>query len=238
MVSDRYSGTMDYFYLSPASLSLLKSLLPVFEKYAGGRLLDAGAGRLSYRFLLEKKCASYMSMDIDFRGEAVDSIGDIQKLPLKDCVFDTVFCTQVLEHVPEPQKAIDEIYRVLRDGGHAIITVPHLAYLHNEPNDYFRFTRHGIRYMLEKSGFEVVEIIPVGGLISFLGHILSTVLVNLTAGIPGINRVAFSINKRYVRGVVFLDERLEKNKIYARDYIAVGKKRRQLAGNGERFAKR
>lgn len=224
-VSDRYSGSMDYFYLTPASLSLLKPLLPVFERYARGRLLDAGAGRLSYKFILEKHCNSYRSIDIDVRGSAVDSVGDIQNLPVKNGVFDTVFCTQVLEHVPEPQKAIDEIYRVLKDGGHAIITIPHLAYLHNEPHDYFRYTKHGIRYMLEKSGFEVKEIVPAGGLISFLGHIPSTVIMNLTAGIPGINRMAFILNKLYTKMIEFLDGKLEKKKIYALNYIAVGSKK-------------
>lgn len=223
-VSDRYSGTMAYFYLTPASLSLLKPLLPVFEKYARGRLLDAGAGRLSYKFILEKHCNSYRSIDIDVRGPSVDAVGDIQNLPVKDDAFDTVFCTQVLEHVPEPQKALDEIYRVLKDGGHAIITIPHLAYLHNEPHDYFRYTKHGIRYMLEKSGFEVEEIIPAGGLISFLGHILSTILINPTAGIPGLNKLAYILNKLYVTIIVHVDNSLEKKKIYALNYIAVGKK--------------
>lgn len=224
IVSDRYSGTMEYFYLTPASLSLLKPLLPVFERYVKGSLLDAGAGRLSYRFILEKRCSSYFSVDIDVRGPAVNAVGDIQMLPVKDEVFDTVFCTQVLEHVPEPQKAMDEIHRVLKSGGHAIFTVPHLGYLHNEPHDYFRYTKHGLKYMLEKSGFEVLEIIPAGGLISFMGHIPSTILLNLTAGIPGVNRLAFILNRLYVKLILFADNSLEKKKIYALNYIAVGKK--------------
>lgn len=223
-VSDKYSGTMDYFYLTPASLSLYKPLMPIFERYVKGSLLDAGAGRLSYKLILESLCSSYRSIDIDVRGPKVDSVGDIQDLPVKDGVFDTVFCTQVLEHVPEPQKALDEIFRVLKDGGHAIITIPHLAYLHNEPHDYFRYTKHGIRYMLEKSGFEVVEIVPAGGLISFISHIPSTIVLNLTAGIPGVNRLAFILNRLYVKMMVFLDDSLEKKKIYALNYIAVGKK--------------
>lgn len=223
-VSDKYSGTMDYFYLTPASLSLLKPLLPIFEKYAKGRLLDAGAGRLSYKFILDKHCTSYTSIDIDVRGPSVDAVGDIQRLPVKEGVFDTVFCTQVLEHVPEPQKAIDEIFRVLKGGGHAIFTVPHLGYLHNEPHDYYRYTKHGLRHMLEKSGFKVEEIVPAGGLISFLGHIPSTVLLNLTAGIPGLNKLAFILNRLYVRVIVLIDNFMEKKKIYSLNYIAVGRK--------------
>lgn len=224
MVSDRYSGTMEYFYLTPASLSLLKPLLPVFENYVKGSLLDAGAGRLSYRFILERFCKTYKSIDIDVRGPKVDSVGDIQNLPVKEGVFDTVFCTQVLEHVPEPQKAMDEIHRVLKSGGHAIFTVPHLGYLHNEPHDYFRYTKHGLKFMLEKSGFEIVELIPAGGLISFLGHIPSTIIINLTAGIPLINKLFFALNKLYVRVLVYADACLEGKKIYALNYIAVGRK--------------
>ena len=66
-VSDKYTGTMDYFYLTPASLSLFRPLLPVFRKYVKGRLLDAGAGRLSYRFILDDYCDSYRSVDIETR---------------------------------------------------------------------------------------------------------------------------------------------------------------------------
>ena len=110
---------MEYFYLTPASLSLLNPLIPIFEKYVKGNLLDAGAGRLSYQFLLRKHCNTYRSIDIDVRGEAVDAVGDVQCLPLKEESFDTAFCTQVLEHVPDPQKAMDEVFRVLKKGGHA-----------------------------------------------------------------------------------------------------------------------
>lgn len=223
-VSDKYSGTMDYFYLTPASLSLLKPLLPVFRKYVKGKLLDAGAGRLSYRFILMDYCDSYNSVDIDTRSGEADTIGDIQKLPLKDESFDSVFCTQVLEHVPEPEKAMGEIFRVLKKGGYAVFTVPHLAYLHNEPHDYYRFTKHGLKHMLGKSGFEVGEIIPAGGLISFLGHILSTIVMNLTAAVPVVNKLVFKINKFYVWTVVLLDEIFEKKKLYALNYIVVARK--------------
>lgn len=223
-ISNRYSGTMQYFYLTPASLSLLKPLIPIFDRYIRGDLLDAGAGRLSYRFLLEKKCDSYRSIDIDIRGPAVDSVGDIQNLPVRDGVFGSVFCTQVLEHVPEPQKALNEMYRVLKKGGYAVITVPHLAYLHNEPHDYFRYTNHGIRFMMQKSGFKVEEIVPAGGLVSFLGHIVSTLVVNLTAGIPLLSKSSLLLNKFFVRAVVLIDNLLEKKKLYAFNYIVVGKR--------------
>ena len=224
MVSDRHSGTMDYFYLTPASLSLLKPLMPVFKKYVKGRLLDAGAGRLSYRFILEPFCTSYASVDIDVREKFDGAVGDVQYLPLKSGVFDTVFCTQVLEHVPEPQKAMDEIFRVLKKGGCAIFTVPHLGYLHNEPYDYYRYTNHGLKYMLEKSGFHVVQIVSAGGFVSFVGHICSTLFINLTAGIPFFGRFVFFLNRYYVRALVFIDSHVERKKLYALNYIAIGSK--------------
>ena len=223
-VSNRYSGRMEYFYLTPGSLSLLNPLITQFKKHVKGALLDAGAGRLSYKNILVDYCDSYRSVDIDVRGEPVDAVGDVQVLPLKEQTFDTVFCTQVLEHVPEPQLALDEIYRVLKKGGKAIITVPHLAYLHNEPHDYFRYTRHGLKYMLEKSGFQVEEIIPAGGLLSFLGHIVSTLLVNLTAAIPLVNKLTVFLNKYFVILVTATDNSLERKKVYALNYIVIGRK--------------
>jgi ubiquinone/menaquinone biosynthesis C-methylase UbiE len=77
---------------------------------------------------------------------------------IEDGSFDSVVCTQVLEHVSDPRKVLDEIFRVLRPGGKALLSVPQCNELHEEPADFYRYTRFGIRALAERCGFEVLVI--------------------------------------------------------------------------------
>ena len=70
----------------------------------------------------------------------VQIIGDAQALGIADASFEMVLCTEVLEHLPEPQRAIDEMFRVLVPGGQLLLTTRFLFPIHDAPHDYFRFT--------------------------------------------------------------------------------------------------
>jgi len=87
-----------------------------------------------------------------------DVYGSALNLPFKSESFDTVLSTQVLEHVPEPKKMLEEVYRVLKNGGCLILTAPMIWGLHEIPNDYYRYTEYGLRYLAESIGFKVVYI--------------------------------------------------------------------------------
>lgn len=76
-----------------------------------------------------------------------DIVGDIHELPLNDNSVDGIFCLAVLEHVHNPFKAMDEMYRVLRPGGRLLIYVPFLYYYHAHQGyykDYWRYTHDGL----------------------------------------------------------------------------------------------
>lgn len=88
-----------------------------------------------------------------------DIVGDIHNLPFEDNSIDAIICIAVLEHVEEPQKAVREMYRVLKPGGYCYIFAPFLYYYHPMPGyygDYYRFTRQGFEYMTKD--FSQVEI--------------------------------------------------------------------------------
>lgn len=68
--------------------------------------------------------------------------------------FDAILCISVLEHVPEPRLAVARLHAALNVGGTAIVGVPFAYPMHDEPADYWRFTEHGLRLLLE-SHFEV-----------------------------------------------------------------------------------
>jgi SAM-dependent methyltransferase len=216
--SDFYAGRPDYFYLTPASLALLRGLQPLNETYCRGRVLDAGAGRGVYRELLRRRSNDYVGFDIA-ASAATSIVGDAQRLPFADATFDTVFCSQVLEHVPEPWLALAEFRRVLKDDGHLILTVPHISWLHNEPHDYYRYTRHGLAHLLAKAGLITSDVAPAGGLLSLLGHVASTIWVNLFFGIPVIHPMIRSLNRVWVTSVAWLDGATEKNKLFALNYV-------------------
>lgn len=74
-----------------------------------------------------------------------------------------VLATQVLEHVPEPKQMLQEISRVLRPGGHLILTAPHIWGIHEAPHDYFRFTHYGLEYLARQAGLHKVYIKAMGG---------------------------------------------------------------------------
>ncbi len=76
-------------------------------------------------------------------------VGDIHSLPFKDESIDGIICNAVLEHIPEPQKAVREMHRVLQKGGEAFVYVPFLHPYHGSKGygDYYRFTKDAIEYM-------------------------------------------------------------------------------------------
>ena len=221
--ADRLAGEESYFSLSPTRWSLYYALRPRLRQYLHGRCLDAGAGRMAFACQVDKHVEEYIPLDVQ-RRPGLKTMGSVLDLPFRDESLDSILCLQVLEHVPDPGQALREFFRCLKPGGTLLVSVPHLAYLHNEPHDYFRYTRHGLDELLRRAGFAVEEIQPAGGLLSFLGHIPSMLAKALFFGVPGINRLAIRINSGYAKLVCWIDERVEKRKLYALNYIAAARK--------------
>ena len=63
--------------------------------------------------------------------------------------FDAILCLSVLEHVPEPKLALQRLHDAVRPGGTVVIGVPFAYPLHDEPADFWRFTEHGLRLLME-----------------------------------------------------------------------------------------
>jgi SAM-dependent methyltransferase len=109
--------------------------------------------------LLEKHAQAqgfrYITIDID-PGRKPDIVGDICSLLFKENQFDVVVISEVLEHLHSPQGGLDVIYNSLRPGGTLLLTVPFILPIHDEPYDYFRFTKYGLELLLRN--FHSVEI--------------------------------------------------------------------------------
>lgn len=223
-ISDATAGSRDYFELATTNLSLYRALRAAAERHARGRLLDAGAGRMAYRRMLEEFCASYESLDVAGPAERLDHLADLQRTGLPEAQYDSIFCAQVLHHLPEPELAAREIARILKPGGKAILSVPHLVWLHNEPHDYWRFTAHGLRHLLEKAGLRLVSVEPAGGLICFLAYAPSTAALALLWPFRPAFRAALLMNRVFIRLALLADRWFGLKSLYPANFIAVAEK--------------
>jgi SAM-dependent methyltransferase len=216
-------------FFSPVYYAQYRVTLPLLKKFSGGRLIDLGCGDMPFRQQLSSQLEAYDSLDFFPRSNQVTYVGDIQHMDMIPAsTYDTAICLEVLEHIGDPFMAVREIQRILKAGGVLIVSVPHLSRLHDEPHDYYRYTRHGLRYLLEQNGFSIQVLEQRGGLFSFLGHQVSTVALGLVWRVPLLQQVAWFLNSwLIVRGADLLDRRLDRSGIFALGYTAVASK--QLA---------
>lgn len=213
--------------LSPALHGLTTAVTPALRTHAKGTVLDAGCGSQPFRPVVEEQVERYVSYDIEARVESVDFIGDVEDMrAVADRTADVILCSEVLEHVPHPHVALAEFARIVRPGGVLVVTVPFLARLHEEPHDYFRYTRHGLRRLFDDAGFDLEEIVETGSVFSFVGHQVSLALLGLTWHRPRLRRLAVALNRwLVVRPAVALDRISRFGRMLPLGYVVVGKRR-------------
>jgi len=205
----------DHYYL--VYKPLIRDLEYAAGKYAGDRVMDIGCGNKPYREMFDRIAKEYIGCDVVQSSQnKVDIICEATKIPLPGSSFDTVFSTQVIEHVGDHRALLKEAYRLLKPGGHIIISGPMYWHLHEEPNDYFRFTKYGFKLILEESGFTVLEILPNGGKWATLGqmviHTFPAFLVNRKIFRTFNNRIFSYLDKNYYHDFNTMN------------YVVVGKK--------------
>ena len=119
------------------------------------KALTIGAGGETEAFIKKNKNIQLISIDINQKKKP-DIIMDVNNLKFDQNHFDIIFIFEVLEHLPNPQNAIDEIHRVLKKSGKIFLSTPFILEIHGAPDDYYRFTPHGLKYLLKK--FNKIEI--------------------------------------------------------------------------------
>ena len=140
---------------------------------AGARVLDAGAGEARHAACFPRQ--RYVAVDLAV-GDAswnyrnLDAIASLAALPFASASFDAALNIVTLEPLPEPAAALAELARVLRPGAPLLVVAPHQWEVHQAPHDYYRYTRFGLRYLLEQAGFEIAELRHAGGLFRLLAR--------------------------------------------------------------------
>jgi SAM-dependent methyltransferase len=158
-----------------AKRAMLADLLDC-RRFAEGRLLDVGCGNKPYREIFAPCVQSYIGVDLDGRHSRPDVMAQVLDLPFEAATFDTVLATQVIEHVPQPDRMLQEISRVLKPGGCLILTAPQYWRLHEIPHDYYRFTHYGLRHLVTACGLTVVLIKAEGAAWALIGQAICNAL--------------------------------------------------------------
>jgi SAM-dependent methyltransferase len=136
-------------------------------------VLDAGAGEAVHARVFQKQ--HYLALDLAVGNPSwnygqLDVIADLKALPFRSASLDAAINIVTLEHIREPHTALEEIARVLKPGAPLLLVAPHEWEVHQSPHDYFRYTRHGLEYLLTRAGFSSLRIEPVGGYFRLLSR--------------------------------------------------------------------
>jgi SAM-dependent methyltransferase len=162
------------------SILVCSQVLPVYEELirenARGVLLDLGCGTVPYYNLYNGQVENIICIDW---GESfhqcihLDHIVNLNnEIPLENELIDTVILTDVLEHIWNPEKLMIEVSRIMKLGGKLILGVPFFYCLHEEPHDFFRFTKHKLIDFCEKNHLKVICFYEIGGPISVICDII------------------------------------------------------------------
>lgn len=218
----------DLYYLHYKSYH--RDLFYAIKKHSKGDVLDIGCGNKPYEKMFEGLINKYTGCDIVQSDlNKVDVLSLANKIPLEDNSFDTIISTQTIEHVEDHQGLVNEAHRLLKPNCYFILSGPFNWQLHEEPYDFFRFSKHGFKYILEKAGFEVIEIKENGGMWSVVGQYIIKNISNDHIGRNRKIRIIFNLFKRlkiiYLLNCLFdkLDK-LDYNSINTINYVIIAKK--------------
>ncbi len=162
----------------------LDACLNAFSDEIRGAVLDLGGKRENKRGSFqppEQQAQAWWYVNLDWV-TTPNIFADVTRVPLQAESVDSILCTEVLEHLPDPQACVDEIHRLLCDDGIALVSVPFFYPVHADPYDFQRFTEDGLRRLF--GNFKFVDVYRMGGYPGTLG-----LLVEL--GIAGVDENLF-----------------------------------------------
>ncbi len=153
---------------------------------AQAAVLDAGCGEGRHRARFAN--ARYVGADLAV-GDAswnyrdLDVVADLAALPFRDGAFEAALNIVVLEHTRCPDRVVAELARVLRPDGRLLLIAPLSWEVHQSPNDFFRFTRHGLAFLFDCAALKTIRIEPIGGYFTLLARRLMNGLIFFQGGL-------------------------------------------------------
>lgn len=163
----------DKHNLQTSSWLIAKLVASCYEKalpqYAKGTLLDLGCGNVplydAYKpFIQENVCVDWGNSV--HRNSYLDMETDINTpLQFPDETFETIILSDVLEHLVKPQEMFKEMKRILKTGGYILMNSPFNYWIHEAPYDYYRYTEHWYKRIVDELDLEIITLEPIGGIV-------------------------------------------------------------------------
>ena len=204
-----------------------KKIIAYANKYFHGTLIDIGCATKPYQQSLSNILDRHIGVDHkdSFHDSSnVDLIGSAYQIPAENDTFDSALCTAVLEHLEEPELALQECYRVLKKGGIAVYSIPFIWHIHEEPRDFYRYSKYGIEYLFNKVGFETLQLEALSGFWITFGQLFVYYLLRFNRGPLRWFKI-ISILGLLIQGIVFLLDKIDKAEDWTWMYIIAAKKR-------------
>ena len=150
--------------------------------YARGITIDIGSGSSPFQSYFSPYVEKYLRHEHPDAAKSnviYDCLSELPEISLSDSSVDTVLSFSVLEHVSKPFETIKEFKRILKNNGIFMISVPQYWHLHDEPHDYYRFTKHILKEKITREGFEILYLKELGRSFATVGQVFCNALILL-----------------------------------------------------------
>lgn len=211
------------FIHSKPVIKVIEDYLTKLPKDQELTILDFGCGQKPYQIFASNH--RYIGIDIDKKNDKADIYADITKVPIEDGIADIVVSFFALEHVYEPRPAIKEMSRVLKKQGSLFMIAPLYWEEHEQPYDYFRYTRFSLKRMLEEAGFCDIYIQDIGSSFSIVGLNIARILDSIFLFrflVPIVNIIFYNLDRLLTKRIRQRDK-INSNAlcyaIYAKKYM-------------------
>jgi len=141
-----------------------------------GVVVDLGCGMKPYQSWLGAAAERWLGFDLPASVSGTpraDAFATGTSVPLRDATADCVLSTQVIEHVAQPFAVVAEAARLLKPGGALLLSARQAQWLHEEPHDYFRYTKYGLTELARSAGLTPLRVVPFGGAVALIGFLLA-----------------------------------------------------------------
>jgi len=143
--------------------------IPLIEEHISGRVLDVGCGPVPYYELYKPKATEIICVDWEGSPHAKDLLDHFidlnaqQRLPFPDGHFDSIVASDMLVHITRPHVFLAELQRILKPGGHMVITAPFAYWMGEYPHEYMHFSEFSLKHLAKDAGLETLHIMAYGG---------------------------------------------------------------------------
>jgi len=204
-----------------------KNLVIAAKQYLKGDMIDIGCGKKPYEEILRPYLNRHVGLDHEetFHDLSnIDLFGTAYEIPSESNVFDSALCSAVLEHLEEPEQALRECNRVLKVGAYAVYFIPFIWHIHEEPRDFYRYSKYGIKYLFEKTNFEITALKALSGFWVTFGQLFVYYLYRFNRGPLRWFKI-ISLLGLLIQGIVYLLNKIDRTERWTWMYMVIAKKK-------------